>query len=98
MDDGARRERHFAADLLHWIPAGIFYSGGNEQITDINFAQFIFIDFVQNAPVNREIGCTFTDLVYECEHMRNIGSCQQSYGGGSEKLSIVWADSNASIC
>lgn len=25
--------------------------------------------------------------------MPNIGDCQQSHGGGSEKHSIVWADS-----
>jgi len=60
----------------------------DEQIADIYLTEFFFVDFHQNAPVNREIGCTLTDLVYGCEHMPNIGSCQQSYGGGSEKLSV----------
>jgi len=41
---------------LQWIPTGIFNGRGDEQITDINFAEFFFIDFSQNAPVCREIG------------------------------------------
>jgi hypothetical protein len=52
--------------------AGIFDGRGDEQIADIDFAEFIFIDFVQNAPVCRGIGCTLSRLVYGREHMPNI--------------------------
>ena len=48
--NGAGRESHFAANLSQLIPPGIFNRRRDKQIANVYFAEFFFVDVVQNEP------------------------------------------------
>ncbi len=62
-----------ALDTVAGNAHDVFGVVGDEQITDVYFAEFFLVNFVQNTPLFKGLRCTLTD---GCEHMPNIGRCQ----------------------
>ncbi len=50
-DNRAGGEGHLAPDLPNRVPSGALDGGGDEQIADVGFAAFLFVEFVQMMPL-----------------------------------------------